>query len=228
MKRMRILCILLMTALFFAGCGKQESAFPSEGEDVASMDIVGRCLSTVDGMMVLSGMGENQIPYLIVQDDSENHLTKQLHDGDAVQLHCDVKTSLFPMNLRIVAGTAEASGDPIYLDGSLGKVLIDTCFLSDEIYNHSDIVFTGNLEGVCAYMNNSLLLLTESEAIVLSGDCLYDIADGDRVKIVSGMIKETYPAQTFVYQCTVTEHDCMDAVSEELLASLKELGWEMN
>lgn len=59
-----------------------------------------------------------------------------------------------------------------------------------------------------------------------SADVFFDgINTGDKIEVVSGLVAESYPGQTHVYNVKVLEKGTEDDIPFSVLSHLRELGW---
>lgn len=75
-------------------------------------------------------------------------------------------------------------------------------------------------------LHGHMVLLSGSPVSVSGKDNLFDgLTTGDRVKLVHGLVAESYPGQTHGYFC-IKQADGTEAdIPTQVRASLKEMGW---
>lgn len=75
-------------------------------------------------------------------------------------------------------------------------------------------------------LHGHMVLLNGSPVSVSGKDHLFDgLTTGDRVKLVHGLVAESYPGQTRGYFCTKQEDGSEADIPAQFRASLKTLGW---
>lgn len=78
--------------------------------------------------------------------------------------------------------------------------------------------------------NGSYMLIDENSPIVMSDrssgkDLFFGLSTGDKILVIHDGIAESYPGQTGAYFCLRLSKGDISNISEEVITSLKELGW---
>lgn len=78
--------------------------------------------------------------------------------------------------------------------------------------------------------NGSYMLIDENSPIVMSDrssgkDLFSGLSTGDKILVIHDGIAESYPGQTGAYFCLRLSKGDISHISEEVITSLKELGW---
>lgn len=91
---------------------------------------------------------------------------------------------------------------------------------------------TSSMTGLCLISSDGKYLIIDEGGIPIvmsnqsgNDDLFRGLQTGDKVEITYDGIEETYPARTGVYTCRQIEKSSADAISENTLSQLRQLGW---
>lgn len=139
MKKLTLLFLvasLLVSSLVSCGGKKESSSSPkqeyeSSETNTVPMDLEGYCLKAKDGILLITGEGADQKVYIITKDESENKITKQIEDGDHINLHGEVLSDYFPANITLSEGNILDKNDKVQIDQKLYDTLKTFSFIDE-------------------------------------------------------------------------------------------------
>lgn len=109
------------------------SGFMSSDEiELVEMDIEGYCLKCDDGILVISGDGDDQSVFIITKDKSESKFVSSIKDGDLVKVHGDALVSQIPANIWADDGSVEGHEDKVRLSHKIYSTLTTFCFIKED------------------------------------------------------------------------------------------------
>lgn len=79
--------------------------------------------------------------------------------------------------------------------------------------------------------DGGFIIVSGSEPIVMtdktkSGEAFKGLTTGDKIKVLSDGIMESYPAQTAIYKLKFIEDGSLEDIDKSVLEGLSELGWK--